>query len=206
MNLALKLDVPLFEDLRVHAHTSAMKDDPEPPVHDQVQIGVRRIVVLLFVSAETQFREQQIVDPSEDVCPGGHADHLLSQTVGPLIQLGPIGRHRRLGEFGAHESPDGLLQVEVFPVVRQERHQRRLRFRRAEMPQDVQDPPPCDRIRMQPVLTEPRQRPLPPGNDLGADLLRHGRIIVRQQGQQSGLPGLGRHRRCPGAFDRVHGL
>lgn len=33
MNLALKLDVPLFEDLRVHAHTSAMKDDPEPPVH-----------------------------------------------------------------------------------------------------------------------------------------------------------------------------
>lgn len=33
LNLAMKLDVPLFEDLRVHAHTSATKDDPEPPVH-----------------------------------------------------------------------------------------------------------------------------------------------------------------------------
>lgn len=33
MNLALKLDVPLFEDLRVHVHTSAKKADPEPPLH-----------------------------------------------------------------------------------------------------------------------------------------------------------------------------
>lgn len=33
LNLAMKLDVPLFEDLRVHGHTSATKDDKEPPVH-----------------------------------------------------------------------------------------------------------------------------------------------------------------------------